>query len=207
MKFESKLSNDSLMVQNQPRTADLCQGYKNEQEMKSPFETLSSEEKREGRFTVIRDRVRVNETEQDYDYLKIREGVCVLAVYKKQVILQRQYRYPVRSWERELPGGFVDDGETPERAAKRELAEETGFIAERVEDLGFFYPSFGSTDEKIHLFYCECRDREEAEREPGEVIRQKLVSVETMRQLVLDGEFRHGAGLAAWARAGEKWFR
>lgn len=178
-----------------------------EQEMESPFVTLSSEEKKEGRFTIIRDRVRVNETEQDYDYLKIREGVCVLAVYKKQVILQRQYRYPIKSWEWELPGGFVDDGETPERAAKRELAEETGFIAERVESLGFFYPSFGSTDEKIHLFYCECRNREETDQEPGEVIRQKLVSFEMMEQMVLGGEFRHGAGLAAWARTGEKWFR
>lgn len=165
-----------------------------------PFETLESRKIKEGRFTIVQDRVRVNGHEQPYDYLEIREGVSILPTHNGNIVLQRQYRYPVGSWQWELPGGFVDPGETPEEAAARELKEETGYSVVRLHSLGAFYPSFGSTNEKIWLFAAECGQAGDAEREPGEIIRLKEVSEEEFRKLVAEGEFMHGAGLAAWAR-------
>lgn len=97
--------------------------------MKNPFITLHSEKVRTGRFTIVQDRVEVNGREQNYDYLEIREGVCILPFHDGKIVLQRQYRYPVNAWQWEMPGGFVDEGETPEEAAGRELKEETDFIA------------------------------------------------------------------------------
>ena len=88
-------------------------------------------------------------------------------MYENRILLQRQYRYPVRSWQWELPGGFVDPGETPEEAAARELKEETGYTVKALHSLGAFYPSFGSTNEKIWLFAAECGDSGDTDREPG----------------------------------------
>ena len=66
--------------------------------------------------------------------------------------------------------------------------------------LGAFYPSFGSTNEKIWLFMAECGENGDANREPGEVITLKEMSLEEFSGLVAKGRFMHGAGLAAWAR-------
>lgn len=167
---------------------------------RDPFETLGSKKIHAGRFTVVQDQVRVNGCEQPYDYLEIREGVSVLPFREGSVLLQRQYRYPVRSWQWELPGGFVDPGETPEEAAVRELAEETGYQVKKLHPLGPFYPSFGSTNEKIWLFAAECGEASGTDREAGEVIVLDEMSLEDFRKLVADGKFMHGAGLAAWAR-------
>lgn len=173
-------------------------------EEKSPFETIQSEKVKVGRFTVVEDQVRVNEHEQPYDYLEIREGVSILAISDGKIIVQRQYRYPVRSWQWEIPGGFVDDGEIPQEAAIRELKEETGYDVKEIYSLGAFHPSFGSTNEKIHLFAVECGDKGEADREPGEMLYVEEMEIKKFQNLIASGEFMHGAGLAAWARYCER---
>lgn len=167
---------------------------------RAPFETLTSEKVKVGRFTVVEDRVRVNNHEQPYDYLEIKGGVSIFAVKDGKIIVQQQYRYPIRSWQWELPGGFVDEGESCEEAAIRELKEETGYEAKKVYSLGAFYPSFGSTNEQIHLFAIECGEKGESEREPGELLSVTEMPVEKFKKLIASGQFMHGAGLAAWAR-------
>lgn len=169
-------------------------------ENKIPFETLESKRIKAGRFTIVQDLVCVNEHEQPYDYLEIREGVSILPIHDGNILLQRQYRYPVDSWQWEIPGGFVDSGESPEDAAVRELKEETGYSVGRLCSLGSFYPSFGSTNEKIWLFAAELGERGTSAKEPGEVIQTKEMPEKEFVELVADGTFMHGAGLAAWAR-------
>ena len=170
------------------------------QEKTIPFETLASEKIQVGRFTVVEDQVKVNGHQQPYDYLEIREGVSILPIKDGKVIVQRQYRYPVRSWQWEIPGGFVDEGETPQEAAIRELKEETGYAVKEICSMGAFYPSFGSTNEKIHLFFAECGELGASEREPGEMIYVEEIPLEKIGEMVASGEFMHGAGLATWAR-------
>lgn len=167
---------------------------------KNPFETLKTGKVQAGRFRIVQDQVRVGGQEQPYDYLEIREGVSILPLLESRILVQRQYRYPVRSWQWELPGGFVDPGETPEQAAVRELEEETGYTVKKLHALGAFYPSFGSTNEKIWLFAAECGGQNRTDREPGEVISLTEMSMKDFGALVAGGEFMHGAGLAAWAR-------
>lgn len=169
-------------------------------EKESPFETLNSRKIHTGHFSVVQDLVRVNGNVQIYDYVDVREGVCILAVHEGRFLVQKQYRYPVRSWQWELPGGFVDEGETPEEAAVRELKEETGYGVREIHSLGAFYPSFGSTTERIYLFLAECGEAGKPDKEPGEAIFSQELTREEFQELIASGEFMHGAGLAAWTR-------
>jgi ADP-ribose pyrophosphatase len=70
----------------------------------------------------------------------------------RRVLLVRQYRLPARGYLWELPAGRVDPGETPLRAARRELREETGYKAKTLEKLAVFYPSPGFLAEKMTIY-------------------------------------------------------
>lgn len=69
-----------------------------------------------------------------------------------QVLLLKQYRYAADGFVVEIPAGKLDAGEPPEECARRELLEETGCSAERIERLTTIYTTPGFTDEQIHLF-------------------------------------------------------
>lgn len=71
---------------------------------------------------------------------------------KGRVLLVRQFRLPVGRAIWELPAGRVNPGETPLRAARRELLEETGYRARRWRKLISFYPTPGYVTERMHLF-------------------------------------------------------
>jgi ADP-ribose pyrophosphatase len=69
-----------------------------------------------------------------------------------EVVLVRQYRYPIGQELLEVPAGKLDKGEAPEDCAYRELEEETGYRAGRMEHLATFYTAPGFTDEIMHLY-------------------------------------------------------
>jgi ADP-ribose pyrophosphatase len=71
---------------------------------------------------------------------------------KGRVLLVRQYRLPAKQFLWELPAGRVDEGETVYQAARRELAEETGYRARKFQKLAEFYPSPGFLAEKMTIY-------------------------------------------------------
>jgi ADP-ribose pyrophosphatase len=79
-------------------------------------------------------------------------SAVVLAVHRRSILLVRQYRLPAEKSLWELPAGKVDEGETPMAAAKRELAEETGYTAENWSLLASFYASPGFVNERMHVY-------------------------------------------------------
>jgi ADP-ribose pyrophosphatase len=81
-------------------------------------------------------------------------GSAVMLVMdeKKRVLLVKQYRLPARQYLWELPAGRLDEGETPLKAAKRELAEETGYSARKWSKLLSYYPSPGFLAERMTIF-------------------------------------------------------
>jgi len=84
-----------------------------------------------------------------------------------RVLLIRQFRHAADRFIWEVPAGRLDPGESPERCAERELEEETGQRAGRLERLTTIFTTPGFTDEKIHLFAAydlgEGRTRREAD--------------------------------------------
>jgi len=70
----------------------------------------------------------------------------------QSVIMERQYRYPLRAHVYELPAGKIDSGESPLDTAKRELLEETGYRAADWRHLLTTYPVVGYSNERIELY-------------------------------------------------------
>ncbi|MDR1696420.1 MAG: NUDIX hydrolase [Endomicrobium sp.] len=71
---------------------------------------------------------------------------------KNNIVLVKQYRHPVGKITYEIPAGKLDKGETPVEGIKRELEEETGFKAKKIEKLISFYPTTAFSNEILHIF-------------------------------------------------------
>lgn len=90
-------------------------------------------------------------------------GAAVVPVFANgDVLLVEQFRYPMQQSLLELPAGKIDPGESPEETAARELEEEVGFRAGRLEKLAAFYTTPGFCNELLHLFLA--RDLEPGRR-------------------------------------------
>ena len=81
-------------------------------------------------------------------------AVCILPLLENgDVLLERQFRYPMGEVMTEIPAGKLDYiGEDPHEAALRELREETGAVASELIPLGRFYPTCAYSTEVIHMF-------------------------------------------------------
>ena len=101
-----------------------------------------------------------------------------------QILLIRQYRYAAERYLYEVPAGRLDAGEAPDACARRELKEETGCEAERVEYLTTIYTTPGFTDEKIHVFMAVGLTRGEIAREADEFIETETMSLSHALSLV-----------------------
>jgi ADP-ribose pyrophosphatase len=89
---------------------------------------------------------------------KIREilvhpgAVAIVPLVNEKVLLVEQYRKAIERKTLEIPAGTLEEGESPEECAKRELIEETGYQASKLDKLIEYYPSPGISSEIIHIF-------------------------------------------------------
>jgi len=124
-----------------------------------------------GKRVVLKQRVyRADGTEFVRDIVEFGEAVVVVPLFRDgSVALIRQFRAPV-GWILEAPAGVIDEGESPEETARRELLEETGLIAGRVEVLMRTVPCPGYSSERLFIAVAEVVGEDRPRREPGELI-------------------------------------
>jgi ADP-ribose pyrophosphatase len=116
---------------------------------------LSREVKYTGRvFNLIVDTIEYPSGERGVREIAQHPGgaVTVPLLDDGRVVLVRQLRYPLGRHILELPAGKLDAGERPEHAARRELAEETGYTAGTLERLTTIYTTPGFCDEQLHIY-------------------------------------------------------
>ena len=114
-----------------------------------------------------------------------------------RVVLIRQYRWAAGGeslWE--VPAGRLDAGEVPEACAARELAEETGWRAERLLPLAPLWTTPGFTDEKIHLFAATGLAPGEHRREADEFLEVHELRWSRVMAMVVEGAIRDAKTLA-----------
>ncbi|HEX6751339.1 MAG TPA: NUDIX hydrolase [Longimicrobium sp.] len=169
-----------------------------------PWERLSSRQVAEYEmFRVREDRSRSPKDgkEQTFHIAESSGGVVILALTDDdRVVMVEQFRHARRKVGLELPAGVLDDGESPEEAAERELREETGYEGDEPRILGCvdLNPSWQVTLVHVALVRGAKRAGEKDEDE-GEDIRVHLVPVAELRRMATSGEVDAGSTLAALA--------
>jgi ADP-ribose pyrophosphatase len=107
-----------------------------------------------------------------------------------QILLLRQYRYAVDGYIYEVPAGRLEPGELPLDCARRELREETGCSADRIEPLMSLYTTPGFTDELIHLFLATGLTRGATAHEADEFVEIETVTLSHALEMIEGGEIR-----------------
>jgi len=156
-------------------------------------EKLNSERVCRGKvFNVDRDRVRMpNGREVTVDVVRHSKSVVLVPMPEPgHVTLVKQYRYAVNQTLWELPAGSVDEGESPERAARRECHEEIGLVPATVVRLGALYPTPGYCDEEMIFFRLSGLDKtdEQAHVDEDEDIEAKTFEIRDVREMIRRGE-------------------
>lgn len=117
--------------------------------------TISSDIVYEGvLLTVLSDRVRLPDGRVSVrEYIHHPGAVMIVAFLDdRTLLLERQFRYPLRRHFIELPAGKIDPGEDPLATARRELKEECGYEAREWRHLATLHPCIGYADERIELY-------------------------------------------------------
>jgi len=156
-------------------------------------ETLSSEEVFKGKvFSVDRDKVKMpNGRTVSVEVVRHSKSVVIAPVPEPgKVILIRQYRHAIDAYLWELPAGSVDEGESPEAAAKRECHEEIGLVPQTIIRLSAMYPTPGYCDEEMVFFRCSSLEKtdEQAHVDEDEDIEAKTYDLRDAREMVRRGE-------------------
>lgn len=136
-------------------------------------------------------------TEAKRECVRHHGGASVFCVVDGKILLVRQYRYLYGKEIYEIPAGKLEYGEDPAAAAKRELEEETGYIAESVTPYLTIYPTPGYTDEIIRVYKADKCRKSEQKLDDGEFLSVHAVAPEELLEMIACGEVCDSKTVAA----------
>lgn len=129
-------------------------------------------------------------------------GVAVLPFDSDgNIIMVRQWRYPMGRAVLELPAGKLEPNEDPHAAGLRELREETGYSCGKYTSLGVIYASPGYCSEKLYLYMAEELTAGNTEPDEGEILNVEKIPFEDVVKMILNDEIHDSKTIAAVLKA------
>jgi 8-oxo-dGTP pyrophosphatase MutT (NUDIX family) len=165
--------------------------------MLKPWEKVSSRQLGDYRIFRLRtDRIISPRTQEQHDFFVIDSvnWVNVVAITSdQQLVMIEQYRHGSGTVELEIPGGMIDPGDgSPDRAAVRELREETGYAGENPRIIGEIFPNPAIMSNTCFTVLVEnCRCVHPVEFDHSEDLITRLVPIRAIPDLIASGKIKH----------------
>jgi ADP-ribose pyrophosphatase len=171
------------------------------------FELIHSEQVYQGKaFDVRRDRVRAPDDQVLVLDIVAHVGAVTILPLDEQdrIWFVRQYRHAAGQVLLELPAGTLEKGEAPEACARREIREETGLAAGRIEKVGEFFLAPGYSTEYMHVFLATNLSPDPLPGDADEFLSVAAIPVDQVKRMVASGEIKDAKSLAALALVSER---
>ena len=127
--------------------------------------------------------------------------VMIAELPNGKLLFERQFRYPLDRVFLELPAGKIHPGEDILLTARRELQEETGYVAEHWHYLGVIHPCIGYSNERIEIFFAQGLSHVGHALDEGEFLEVHELHLDEAMEAVRDGRLTDGKSVACllWA--------
>ena len=169
-------------------------------------ETLSSEEIYRGKVFNIRiDEIREGDIEYKREIVVHKGSAVIVPVLDDgTVALVRQYRHAAGKYLLEVPAGTLNDGEDPKIGAIRELEEEIGVTAAKIEKVAEFYVSPGFLTEKMYLFLATGLTETGQKLEEDELLTIERYSFPALMEMIRSGDIEDAKTMISVMLASER---
>ncbi len=171
----------------------------------SVFKILSTETLYRGPvFEVRKDRLQLPDGKvSQIDVVDHRDAITLIPIDQFGMVwFIHQYRHPVKEVLLELPAGVIEEGETPEIGAQREIREEIGMSAGKLDEIGGFYLAPGYSTEFMHIYLATDLQPDPLPGDEDEFISVEKYSAKESLALAETGQLNDAKSLVAllWAR-------
>ncbi|HEV2832192.1 MAG TPA: NUDIX hydrolase [Hanamia sp.] len=127
---------------------------------------------------------------EEYFVVELPKTACAVAITQEgEVLMVNQYRHPIKETILEIPGGFVDEGDTPQQAMTRELKEETGYEFSSIIPIGKIAANPGVLDNFTYFFLAQGGIKTGVQKlDANEELVVEKISVEELKTLFLENK-------------------
>lgn len=152
------------------------------------------------RIKILKERIKLLDN-KEFDYYKVKKDDFTVIIPKEgeNTWMVTTYRFAIMKNLLEFPAGYIEKDESPLKAAKRELKEETGIIAKKFTYLGWVYAVIGISDMKCHIFLAEdlaFGKQELDENEQGTKV--KKVKIAAVLKMIKEGKIKNETTVKAF---------